>query len=435
MANSAAANVEGHAASALENAIAAGNALHAAKSQVAHGQWLNWLAENWGFSQRLAHHYMKISNSQCVADLTASGINEALRIIDNDKADSVSTSSGFECEVCGEIFDVPVKHCVVCGGHETEHSSCECSEETDEEYEVEEEFDVDEEDEEEEDSEEDETEVEDPRPEVNEFIVLGDWQSGINLRVKSDKKFNKQDTSSIEWARWSWNPVTGCKHDCPYCYARDIANRFYEQKFEPSIWPSRFSAPYNTKVPVEAERDISYKNVFTGSMTDLFGKWVPDEWIEEVVSVVDECDQWNFLFLTKFPQRVHQFDMPTNAWMGTTVDCQDRVANAEKAFGKIKGGTKWLSVEPMLTPLRFSKLHLFDWVVVGGSSRSSTTPAWVPPIDWVVDLHKQCRDAGCKIYYKDNMGMGDSLRIKEFPWSEPEEKVLPQSLRYLQIGK
>lgn len=256
----------------------------------------------------------------------------------------------------------------------------------------------------------------------------------LHLFFDSDKQLNKQDTSSIEWAQWSWNPITGCKHDCPYCYARDIANRFYEQKFEPSIYPARFNAPKNTKVPEKAESDTAFKNIFTGSMADVFGRWVPKEWVNRVIGVVQECPQWNFLLLTKFPQRVHEFgQLPANAWMGTTVDCQDRVSNAEKAFAKMGGGIKWLSVEPMLTPLKFSKLELFDWIVIGGSSKSSQTPEWIPPLDWVVDLHKQARDAGCAIYYKDNMKMGDGLRIKEFPWETIEKKALPEQLKYLNI--
>lgn len=42
-------------------------------------------------------------------------------------------------------------------------------------------------------------------------------------QIVTSSSFNKQDNDAIEWAQWSWNPVTGCLHDCPYCYARDIA--------------------------------------------------------------------------------------------------------------------------------------------------------------------------------------------------------------------
>jgi protein gp37 len=272
------------------------------------------------------------------------------------------------------------------------------------------------------------------------WYTLDEWNAipehdRSELFYLSDKKMNKQDSTSIEWAQWSWNPITGCKHDCPYCYARDIANRFYKQKFDPSIYPVRFSAPANTSVPAQAETDVAFKNVFTGSMADIFGRWVPDEWVRRVIDIVRDCPQWNFLFLTKFPQRVHEYEsnLPVNAWMGTTVDCQDRVANAERAFAKMTGGTKWLSIEPMLTPLRFERLDLFDWIVIGGASPSSKTPKWVPPFDWISDLHQQARDSGCKIYHKDNLGMGDDLRLREFPWSDSAKTELPDALKYLGI--
>jgi len=272
------------------------------------------------------------------------------------------------------------------------------------------------------------------------WLTVEEWEEldedeRLKLFYASDKKLNKQDNASIEWAQWSWNPITGCKHDCPYCYARDIANRFYPQKFEPSIYPERFNAPKNTKPPAQAESDVAYRNIFTGSMADIFGRWVPDEWIRRVIGVVKESPEWNFLFLTKFPQRVHEYeiDLPQNAWMGTTVDCQQRVENAEKAFAKMTGGTKWLSVEPMLTPLQFSRLDLFDWIVIGGASKSNQTPKWVPPFDWIADLHEQARDSGCKIYHKDNLGMGDDIRLKEFPWQNSERAKLPESFKYLGI--
>jgi len=243
--------------------------------------------------------------------------------------------------------------------------------------------------------------------------------------------FNKQKNESIEWAQWSWNPVTGCKHDCPYCYARDIAQRFYPQGFEPSIHPERLSAPSNTAMPEEAKRNTAFKNVFTCSMADLFGKWVPGEWIEAVLNAVHENKQWNFLFLTKFPRRLAEFSIPKNAWVGTTVDIQARVKYAEQAFEALECGVKWLSVEPMLEPLKFKRLDLFQWVVIGGASESTKTPAWAPPMQWMVDLHNDARDAGCRIYYKANAFSANPLfRQREFPWETRSAHVLPKELNY-----
>jgi ParB/RepB/Spo0J family partition protein len=231
-------------------------------------------------------------------------------------------------------------------------------------------------------------------------VTLAQWKTLSTdeqrtlLRVRSDKaKLTKQTTDSIEWARWSWNPVTGCLHDCPYCYARDIAQRYYPQKFEPSIVPEQLAASLLGSPPPEAAQDTGYKNIFTCSMADLFGNWVPKEWIEEVLSVVREAKQWNFLFLTKFPQRLREFSFPRNARIGTTVDLQARVANPERAMRQVDAAVKWVSIEPLIEPIKMD-FSIFQWVVIGGASASTQTPEWKPPRSWVIDLTARALEAG-----------------------------------------
>lgn len=275
------------------------------------------------------------------------------------------------------------------------------------------------------------------------YVTLDEWgempvagRAAILSRI-GKTHLNKQDNRDIEWADWSWNPVTGCLHGCPYCYARDIAFDIYpaEVGFGSTIWPDRLTAPANQKPP--ASQEAAAKNIFTCSMADLFGRWVPDEWIEKVLSTAADNAQWNFLFLTKFPKRMAEFDIPANAWMGTTVDVQARVANAERAFEKVKAPIRWLSIEPMIEPLRFSNLALFDWIVIGGASSSKSidgspsTPAWNPPIEWLIDLHQQARAAGCKIYYKTNSGLSDMTRIREFPGRDAAPAAVPDVFNYL----
>ena len=63
-----------------------------------------------------------------------------------------------------------------------------------------------------------------------------------------------------------------------------------------------------------------------------------------------------------FPHRVAEFDFPDNAWVGTTVDCQARVANAEKAFRKVRAGVKW--PHPHETAFRGERLSA--WGRCGG---------------------------------------------------------------------
>lgn len=274
--------------------------------------------------------------------------------------------------------------------------------------------------------------VDEPKPKT--AFSIADWQALTDLQrqtiiesASGNTKYNEQETNNIEWAMWSWNPVTGCKHNCPYCYARDIAERFYEQKFEPTFLPERLSAPFNTKVPPEAQHNIGYKNVFTCSMADLFGRWVPSDWIQAVLDTVAKAPQWNFLFLTKFPIRMAEFDFPDNAWVGTSVDCQARVKNAEDAFRNVNAKVKWLSCEPLLEPLQFSSLEMFSWIVLGGASKSTQTPEWRPPRQWINDIEQKAHEVGCMVYEKTNL----LERIKEYPGADIEVRELPQALRYL----
>jgi protein gp37 len=248
---------------------------------------------------------------------------------------------------------------------------------------------------------------------LHDYITLSDWQQMTQAertkalaRSSSAAAFNRQDDTSddsmgnIEWARWSWNPVTGCKHDCPYCYARDIAERFYPQGFEPSFWPGRLSAPKNTRQASDA--DMAARNVFSNSMSDLYGRWVPDEWIDATLSAMRDAPQWNFLMLTKFPKKAAEFTYSHNCWIGTSVDLQVRVKAAEDAFERIECGVRWLSIEPMLEPLTFTRPKLFNWVVIGGASRSTKTPAWTPPFEWVVRTASQFLEHGSRVYLKTN---------------------------------
>jgi protein gp37 len=251
--------------------------------------------------------------------------------------------------------------------------------------------------------------------------------------------FNSQDNDSIEWALWSWNPITGCQHNCPYCYARDIAERFagsaaFPDGFKPALRPGRLAAPQHQKFPEEKAKEwMGHKNVFTGSMADIFGKWVPSEWIEAVLASIRKSPQWNFLMLTKFPSRMSEFNLPDNVWAGTSVDCQARVANAEKAFAKVKAKVKWLSIEPMIEPLKFKKLEVFNWVVIGGASKSNETPAWSPPREWVDQLESQCQGLDIPYYEKSNL-FTNTARRRGYPgqavyWTD--EIKAPDALCYL----
>jgi len=154
---------------------------------------------------------------------------------------------------------------------------------------------------------------------------------------------------------------------------------------------------------------------------------VPSEWIEAVLDQVRANAQWNFLFLTKFPKRLVDFDFPPNAWVGTTVDCQARVKSAEDAFAKVKASVKWLSVEPMIEPLKFKHLDLFQWLVIGGASRSTQTPEWRVPAAWWASLYLNAKELGLQVYLKSNL----YERERGYPGTKVSEVLAPAQFAYL----
>jgi protein gp37 len=227
---------------------------------------------------------------------------------------------------------------------------------------------------------------------------------------KSKAKFNTTN-EQVDWAKFTWNPVTGCLHDCKYCYAKEIAEREgegYPVGFTPLFHHERLDAPSNTLVPELAKTDSRWRRVFGCSMADLYGKWVPDEWIQQVHAKCLANPQWDYLFLTKFPKRYIGLPFPETSWAGTTVDIQSRVEYAEEAFRQIKNvRVRWLSLEPLKEDLRFNDLSMFDWVVIGSQSATEQKDGYVsefaPPFEWVARITAQAKEAGCRVYHKPNL--------------------------------
>lgn len=224
--------------------------------------------------------------------------------------------------------------------------------------------------------------------------------------------FNEETGDGISWAKWSWNPVTGCLHGCDYCYARSIATSdrfktYYPAGFTPLFHHERLEAPRNTTIKPQYQDDPAWRRVFVCSMADLYGRWVPDEWIDQVHASMLASPQWQYILLTKFPDRYVGLDMPPGAWVGTSVDEQKRVRIAERAFREIEGAVKWLSLEPLREPLEFTDLSMFDWVVIGAQTETyqpgGVIPAFAPPFEWVARIVAQAREAGCRVHLKPNL--------------------------------
>jgi len=195
--------------------------------------------------------------------------------------------------------------------------------------------------------------------------------------------------TKIEWAEYSWNPVIGCKHGCWYCYARKWAKRS-GQSFEPSWREKQYRKPYKIKEP---------SKIFVCSLADLFGDWVPKEWIEKVLKVVKDNPQHIFQFLTKNAERYLEFDFPKNCWLGLTIDKYGGTTDwltSGLHYLKKKPNYKFVSFEPLLSDMSGLDLSGIDLVIVGAMTGNGKKNV-VPQKEWIDNIKHP------NIFYKDNI--------------------------------
>lgn len=208
--------------------------------------------------------------------------------------------------------------------------------------------------------------------------------------------------TKIEWTDFTWNPVTGCKHGCEYCYARRIAARF-KQSFEPTIHWNRLDAPSKVK---------KRSRVFVCSMSDLFGAWIPERWIFDVMKAVIKAPQHTYQFLTKNPSRVKFYKFPHSAWVGATATSHRTLVLSCEDLTWITDSVRFISVEPMLEPIRYTpgageNLNL---IIIG----AKTGPGgFVPPREWIDNLTNDAIKHGVKVFHKDNLMLPEGDRMQE----------------------
>jgi protein gp37 len=209
------------------------------------------------------------------------------------------------------------------------------------------------------------------------------------------------DKSSIEWTDATWNPVTGCTQvspGCDHCYAKTFAERFagvaghpYEQGFALKLWPERLDLPLRWKRP---------RRIFVNSMSDLFHKDIPDEYIQRIFDVMVQADWHIFQVLTKRSARLARLapSLPwrPHIWVGVSVE-NNQYAWRVDQLRRVPAQVRFISAEPLLGPIDRVNLAGIQWVITGGESGNRCRPI---DEDWVRDVRDRCVSRGTAFFHK-----------------------------------
>lgn len=271
------------------------------------------------------------------------------------------------------------------------------------------------------------------------------------------------NNTRIDWCDSTWNPVTGCKGGCDYCYARSIANRFggwttggvkTTQNFfsDPPVldsplllerksgkvvkapYPFAFTPTFHRYRLEEPLKKQKGQNIFVGSMSDLFGRWVPTKWIVEVLDICRKAPQHNYLFLTKFPERYVELDhlalLPheENFWYGATITNAKQMKRAADSIGQLRQEVRsFFSMEPLMEDVARSEAWEMsyngayaNWIIIGAMTGPGSE-SQQPCREWVERIVDDAKNE-LSPFYPIPVFMKDNLRkvwgrdlIQEFP--------------------
>jgi protein gp37 len=207
--------------------------------------------------------------------------------------------------------------------------------------------------------------------------------------------------SSIEWTESTWNPVTGCTKispGCDNCYAERMAHRLkamgqpnYRNGFELTVHEDALELPLTWR---------ARRVVFVNSMSDLFHKHVPAEFIRRAFDVMRRAEWHVFQVLTKRSHRMAAMsgvlDWPEHVWAGVSVENGDYAFRLDD-LRETAASIRFVSFEPLLGPVAGADLSGIDWVIVGGESGPGARPM---DRQWVEDIRDQCLEERIPFFFK-----------------------------------
>lgn len=230
-------------------------------------------------------------------------------------------------------------------------------------------------------------------------------------------------TTAIEWTDATWNPSTGCEKispGCDNCYAerfaerwRGVAGNYFEQGFDLTLRRNMLGRPTQWKKPLR---------IFVNSMSDLFHRAVPDNYLDEVFAEMEHVDRHVYQVLTKRPERMRRYcrarygsgKLPSHIWMGTSVESNDYSWRVDM-LRDVHAPIRFLSVEPMIDSIDKVSLAGISWVIVGGESgprRRSMNVAWVR------DVRDRCVTANIAFFFKQWHKAGTGRILDGRTWDQ-----------------
>ncbi|MBP5364572.1 MAG: phage Gp37/Gp68 family protein [Bacteroidales bacterium] len=208
-------------------------------------------------------------------------------------------------------------------------------------------------------------------------------------------------STKIEWTDKTWNPVTGCtkiSQGCAHCYAETMTRRLnamgldkYANGFNVTLHNECLDEPLLWKQP---------HTIFVCSMSDLFHKEVPFEFVDKVMYTIRRTPQHRYQLLTKRAERMAEYflthDVPDNVWLGVTVEAQSSKSRIE-CLRVLEAPIRFLSCEPLIEDLGVLDLKNIDWVIVGGESGQQARPM---KEEWVLSIKDQTEKQDAAFFFK-----------------------------------
>lgn len=214
---------------------------------------------------------------------------------------------------------------------------------------------------------------------------------------------NKQTPDKIDWTDYTWNPISGCKHGCDYCYMKRLDKRFN------GLMEPKFKFEYLS----DLKKIQKPSKIFVGSSGDMFGNWVSRDWIYMVIGACNAFPQHTYQFLTKNTLGYIPYvnSMPFNSLIGTSVDGLPFTENNLEGLKWINTKLrKFISFEPLINFPKKLDLKGIDWVIIGANSNPGSVK---PPMEWADEIIGHAYEHNIPVWVKDNYKY--HKRIKEFP--------------------